>query len=317
MAASAIERALLYQKNLEEVRARQLELERMNDLTTKFVPRQFIQALGHARIFDVKLGDKAEREVTVFFSDIRSYSTMSERMTLSENFDFVMRYNESMGPLIDGHGGFVAQYLGDGIMALFPDSVNDAVRAAIAMQERVNERNAQSHVNIKRISVGMGLHTGHLIMGVIGDPSRMDAAIISDTVNSASRMEGLCKHYGSRIVISNSTFDKLDIIDEISWRCLGKVRVKGKEDILEVYDIYEADAPEVRDLKNETRDLFRIGLEYYQIGRFEDATSNFARVLAIHPEDKAAQVYLNKSIQYQSLEHIPEMWSGVEEMAFK
>jgi hypothetical protein len=60
-----------------------------------------------------------------------------------------------------------------------------------------------------------------------------------------------------------------------------------------------------------------MALEYYQIGRFEDATSHFARVLAIHPEDKAAQVYLNKSIQYQSLEHIPEMWSGVEEMAFK
>ena len=189
MSASSIETSMLYEKNLEEVKQRELQLTRMNNVMTKFVPHQFIQALGHKQIFDVKLGDKVEREVTIFFSDIRDYTTLSERMTLTENFDFIGDYHQAVGPVIRNFDGFITQYLGDGIMAVFPRTTDDAVSAAIQMQEIITDHNARSDSR-NRVNVGMGMHTGPLIMGVVGDPDRMNPATIADTVNSASRMEG-------------------------------------------------------------------------------------------------------------------------------
>ena len=195
-------------------------------------------------------------------------------------------------------------------MAVFPGSSDESVMAAIEMQQTVNQAD-------EFLKVGMGMHTGPLIMGVIGDPDRMDAATIADTVNSASRMEGLCKYYGARIVISHSTFSKLTIVDRIAWRSLGTVQVKGKVNATEIYDVFEADDDRTRDLKNSTRERFSAGITSFQEGKFEEATAHFAQVLSLHPEDKAAHFYLNRSIQYQTDKAMRDSWNGVEVMDYK
>jgi hypothetical protein len=132
--SSAIESALLYEKNISEAKEREEAMRRVYEVTGKFVPYEFIQSLGHDLITDIKLGDQVQKIVTVLFSDIRDYTTLSEQMTPEENFSFVCSFNERMGPIIRQHNGFINQYLGDAIMAIFPGNASDALSAAIGMQ---------------------------------------------------------------------------------------------------------------------------------------------------------------------------------------
>lgn len=118
--SAAIESALLYEKNLREAKEREEAMRLVYEATGKFVPYEFIGSLGHNVITDVKLGDQVEKIVTVLFSDIRDYTSLSEQMSPEENFRFVCSFNERMGPAIRRHSGFINQYLGDAIMAIFP-----------------------------------------------------------------------------------------------------------------------------------------------------------------------------------------------------
>ncbi len=139
--STAIESAMLYEKNIREVREREEAILRIHEVTKKFVPNEFIRLLGKESLTDVKLGDQAEIIVTVLFTDIRDFTSLSEKMTPDENFRFVSSFNERLGPIIRSHHGFINQYLGDSIMAIFPRHPDDALNAAIGMQKAVYELN--------------------------------------------------------------------------------------------------------------------------------------------------------------------------------
>ncbi len=224
------DRAFALQKNLADQK-------RINKAVSRFVPNAFLNALGKSDITEIKLGDTVQKEVTVFFSDIRNYTTLSEQMTPKENFRFVNAYNGRMGPVIQKYNGFVNQYLGDGIMAIFPNSTTDALKAAIDMQKALQRYNQQRVKNGKTIlKVGMGMHNGPLIMGITGDENRLDAATISDSVNSASRIENLTKHYGASILLSDASLKELDNPSAFHFRYLGEVQVKGKLKAIKIYE---------------------------------------------------------------------------------
>ena len=175
--STAIESAMLYEKNIREVREREEAILKIHEVTKKFVPNEFIRLLGKENLTDVKLGDQAENIVTVLFTDIRDFTTLSEKMTPGENFKFVSSFNERLGPIIRLHQGFINQYLGDSIMAIFPRHPEDALNAAIAMQRAVYELNLQRQAEgLPAIRAGIGMHTGPLIMGITGDEHRLDAA---------------------------------------------------------------------------------------------------------------------------------------------
>jgi len=168
--SSAIESALLYEKNIREAKEREDAMRQVYEVTNKFVPHEFIRSLGRHLITDIQLGDKVEKIVTVLFSDIRDYTTLAEQMTPEETFGFVCSFNERIGPIIRKHNGFINQYLGDAIMAIFPGNAADALGAAIGMQKAVQELNATRAVIHKPpIRIGVGMHTGPLIMGITGD----------------------------------------------------------------------------------------------------------------------------------------------------
>src|SRR5690348_12943353 len=190
--SSAIESSLLYEKNIREANEREEAMRRIFDATEKFVPHEFLRSLGREVITDVRLGDQVEKIVTVLFTDIRNYTSLSEQMTPEETFAFICLFNERMGPIIRGKCGFINQYLGDSIMAIFPENASDALHCAIAMQREVAELNKVLVENNRTpIQIGIGMHTGPLIMGITGDFHRMDACTIADTVNTASRVESL------------------------------------------------------------------------------------------------------------------------------
>ena len=237
--SGAIESALLYEKNIKEAKDSEEAMRRVYEITGKFVPYEFIRSLGHEVITEVKLGDQVEKVVTVLFSDIREYTTLSEKMTPEENFSFVGSFNERMGPIIREHNGFINQYLGDAIMAIFPGNAADALAAAVDMQKEVQKFNTvRLSQNQSPIKIGIGMHTGPLIMGITGDKDRLDASTISNTVNTASRIESLTKHYKANIILSEASLEEIVLKENFHLRNLGLVQLKGKQESIKVHECF-------------------------------------------------------------------------------
>lgn len=266
-----------------------------NAAMAKFVPTEFVKTLGRDSIRDVALGDEIEKEVTVLFSDIRNFSSMSEQMTPIENFRFVKKYAERMSPIVHKNGGFINQYLGDGIMAIFQNDPDNALRACIEMQSATESFNKELSANGQDpIRVGMGIHTGSLVMGIIGDENRQDAAIISDTVNSAARMESLTKSYGNKIVLSKSSLDKLINSEEFQIRALGQAMVKGKKQPLDIYECFDGDSVKLQNQKHALLDQFSAAVQSYYQRDFQKALKGFESIYDTNPEDLVAYSFIKR-----------------------
>jgi len=294
-----------------------LYMNGIHKATSKFVPTEFIKSVGSETIMEVSLGDHVEKDVTVLFTDIREYTTLAESMTPKQNFKFVNSYVGKMGPEIQKNNGFVNQYLGDGIMALFPHESAHALQASIDMQKAIQEYNLRrvNDGNVP-ISVGMGLHTGPLVMGIIGDVARNDTAIIADTVNTASRMEGVTKHYGANIIVSEESFNAIENKGDYHFRYLGKVQVKGKDNITGIYECFDGDEPEVVKLKTKTLKDFEKGLDYFFNNQFPKASAAFDKVLTKNPKDKVAKYFVTKAAEY-TISGVPKDWEIVNTMKEK
>jgi two-component system sensor histidine kinase ChiS len=164
---------------------------------TRFVPKEFLAILDKSNATDLRLGDHVKKNMTIFFSDIRSFTTLSESLTPEENFRFINSYLSRVVPVVNNYGGFVDKYIGDAIMALFPEGAgaDSAVSAAIEMQKRIREYNVhRASCGYRPLSMGIGIHTGTLMLGVVGVENRMQSTVISDAVNLASRRKASPKY---------------------------------------------------------------------------------------------------------------------------
>ena len=295
----------------------QVDLHRIFDVAGRFVPNAFLHSLNRERITEVALGDHTEQEVTVMFCDIRDYTVLAETMTPEENFRFVSAFNRRMGPVIRKHGGFINQYLGDAIMAIFPKEPAAALHAAVEMQQILQAYNAKRQAKGREaLKMGIGMQTGPLIMGIIGDENRMDAATIADTVNTASRIESLTKYYGVSILLSEDSLQKIGDKTSLHLRYLGKVQVKGKKVPVSLHECFNGDTPEVAAQKLETRADFENGLTLYFNRTFAEAAAVFNQVLQQSPEDHAARLFLHKASKH-IVDGVSADWTGVEVMTFK
>ncbi|MCF8365597.1 MAG: HAMP domain-containing protein, partial [Bacteroidales bacterium] len=178
------------------------KIEKMNKAYSRFVPKQFLEFLKKDNITEVQLGDQVQKEMSVLFTDIRDFTTLSEQLTPKETFDFLNEYLSVMEPLISRNNGFIDKYIGDSIMALFVGNVENAIDAAIEMRVALADFNVKRKLDGKHtIDSGIGVHTGNLMLGVVGGHGRMDGTLVSDAVNLASRIEGLTKMYATSIII--------------------------------------------------------------------------------------------------------------------
>ncbi|MFM9266941.1 adenylate/guanylate cyclase domain-containing protein [Tychonema sp. BBK16] len=278
--------------NLELALSAELEIA---EATSRFVPNQFLSFLGCESIVNVKLGEAVELEMSVLFSDIRDFTTLSEQMTPEENFKFINSYLSHMEPLIVANQGFIDKYIGDAIMALFSESADDAVRAGIAMLHALVEYNQhRASVNYIPIKIGVGINTGSLMLGIVGGPSRMDGTVISDTVNLASRIESLTKKYGVSLLITQQTFEHLSNPADYAIRVIDQVQVKGKLEMVTVYEVFDADLPEVKAGKLATLQVFSEAVSLYHADTFNDAAVLFADCIGQNPGDQVAQFYLQR-----------------------
>ena len=283
----------------------------------RFVPRDFLNFLGKESIIDVQIGNQIQQEMTVMFTDIRDFTTLSEGMNPQETFNFLNDYLSRVSPAIREYPGFIDKYIGDSIMALFPQSADGAVRAAISMQQRVALYNEERHQQeLAPIAIGIGLHTGNLMLGTIGEPERMETTVISDAVNLASRLEGLTKLYGAGILISVHTLIRVEEIQNYSFRFLDRVRVKGKNDAVAIYELYETTGGLSNRLKTQTKSVFEAAVLAYNRQDFVGAQPVFEDIVATNPEDKAAILYVKRCQQYQQY-GVPIGWDGVTDLDFK
>ena len=270
------------------------ELE-IAEATSRFVPNEFLAFLGCDSIVDIKLGEAVELEMSVLFSDIRDFTTLSEQMTPTENFKFINSYLSRMEPLIVENQGFIDKYIGDAIMALFREGADDAVKAGIAMLQTLAEYNRDRvSLGYVPVEIGVGINTGSLILGIVGGKSRMDGTVISDAVNLASRIESLTKNYGVSLLITQQTFDRLTNPGDYATRVIDKVQVKGKSEWVTVYEVFEADLPQVKAGKLATLQLFTEALSLYNMKSFRQAAGLFADCLRQNPGDKVARIYLER-----------------------
>jgi class 3 adenylate cyclase len=315
--STAIESAMLFEKNIREVREREEAILRIHEVTKKFVPIEFIRALGKESLTDIKLGDQVGKIVTVLFTDIRDFTTISEKMTPDENFRFVSAFNERLGPIIRDHRGFINQYLGDSIMALFPEDPEDALKAAIKMQRAIHLFNLERKaVDLPPIKAGIGLHTGPLIMGITGDEFRLDAATISDTVNSASRIESLTKYYRSPLLLSGETLRMIEDHNAYQLRHLGKVQLKGKNNLINIIECINGFPEDEMIRKMDTLSQFKQAMEYYNEQQFDLAAESFLAILDMDPGDHAAIYFRNSALKFiQS--GVPADFKGAEIMMHK
>ncbi|MFW6295877.1 MAG: ATP-binding protein [Halothece sp.] len=275
-----------------------IRLAKINIAYGRFVPHEFLRFLEKESIVELELGDQILKEMTVLFSDIRSFTTLSETMTPKENFDFLNSYLSQVGPVIRNHNGFIDKYIGDAVMALFPQSPEEAIQAAIAMQQKVELYNRERMgTGYPFLDIGVGIHTGNLMLGTIGEEQRMESTVIADAVNLASRLEGLTKVYGADIVVSEETLLTLTNPQSFCTRFLGRVQVKGKRQLVGVVEVYDTDSELVKEGKNATKTEFEQAVSLYHNEAFAEAQRLFEEIWQQNQQDQAASLYIERCQQ--------------------
>jgi DNA-binding response OmpR family regulator len=307
-----------YNERLEDrVKERTAELASLNRIYERFVPREFIHLLDKQSILEINLGDQVSHKMTVMFADIRGWTTLLEKMTPQQAFNFINAYLKRVSPVIKEFNGFIDQYYGDGVMALFPGLPDDAVGAAVAMQTAVAEyNNERAQEGFDPINMGVGLHLADLMLGIIGSEDRMQGAVVADSVNLAARIEGLNKTYGSYVSLSDETFFSLKEPNKYRHRFIDKVRVKGREDAVTIYEVFEGDPEVIAGLKEQTKPVFENGLQLYYGKRFSEASVHFNQVLETNSGDLAAKIYLKRCANYM-VNGVSFDWTGVETLLEK
>jgi class 3 adenylate cyclase/HAMP domain-containing protein len=284
-------------------------LAAFNAANARFVPKEFLHRLGRETITDIRLGDQILTDMTVLFSDIREFTTISERVGPGETITMLNDYLSRMGPAIRANGGFIDKYIGDAIMALFPGTVDTAVEGMLAMMDELDTYRAELLSQGKPVTeAGFGIHTGPLMLGIIGETERFEGTVIADTVNLASRLESLTKYYGVRAVLSGTSVKQLTD-KRRPVRFIDKVQVKGKNQSVSIYELIGRGDP-LREGKLSSVPAYLEAFRLYAAGDFMKAEAAFASILARVGEDPPALLNLERCRRYLR-DGAPANWTGV------
>ena len=258
---------------------------------------------------------------TVLFSDIRSFTTITETLGAQGTVEFLNEYFEIMVDCITSEGGMLDKFIGDAIMAAFgipighEDDEDRGLRAAIAMMTRLNDYN-QTRIDkgLMPVDHGMGLNTGKIVAGNIGSKKRMDYTMIGDGVNLAARLESACKQYSAHILISEYTIGKLK--GTYRTRYIDDVVVKGKTQPVGVYEVLDYHTDETFPNLMENVNYFNEGRKHYREGNWDKAIKSFQEAIKANPNDKLANTYIEDRCKFLKKKP-PKDWDGIWVMTSK
>ncbi|MEX1108687.1 MAG: adenylate/guanylate cyclase domain-containing protein, partial [Dongiaceae bacterium] len=258
------------------------------------------------------------QDVSILFSDIRGFTSLSERIGATDMVKVLNAYFSDMVDVVFENNGTLDKFIGDAIMAVFgapfqsPDDADNAVKAAIEMMHRLKLFNKARHLDgISTIDIGVGIDTGSVIAGTIGSPKRMEYTVIGDHVNLASRIESINKVYGTNILISEFTKQRLK--SDFKSREIDMVRVSGIEEPVRIYEVLEFHTGESFPNLDECVAAFALGLECYRARAWKDGANAFAQALNFNPGDRPTQIFLSRCWGY--LARAPQSdWAGVTDL---
>ena len=259
---------IAFSRIAKEIKALFRKQVQLTEAYQRFVPEQLLESLEKKSILDVQLGNQVQKEMTILFSDIRSFTNISEKLEPAENFKFVNDYLAAVVPSIRKYDGYVDKYIGDAIMALFTKKSSDAVNSAIDMLSKLDKLNGKRvEEGLPSISIGIGINTGSVMLGTLGVPDRMEGSVISDTVNLSARLEELTKFYKVPLIISKETEETLP--KTISRREIDEIDVKGKTNKVRIFEVFHWETKKIRDKKIELSPIFNKALGYYRENNFK------------------------------------------------
>ncbi len=307
LAAISLENAIVYQQVHNTMKTFEL-----------FVPPKYLQRIAKEGLESIKLGNAEKIHATVVFSDIRSFTDLSETMTPDESLEFLNSYLNEMGNIIAKNDGFIDKFIGDAIMAIYDHSSPDAsIDTAIQMRKQLDIFNENRiNKNETPIEIGIGINTGEVIVGTIGSNDRMDSTVIGDTVNLASRMEGLTKIYKCRVLICDNTLEKLENAEKYCIREIDTVKVKGKKINTTVYEIYDYEDENTKELKKKINPLLIKGRELYRVRKWDEAIEQFREALEASPDDIVPFIFMDRCKKYKTLPP-PDNWDGAYKLEEK
>ncbi len=257
------------------------------------------------------------RDVTVFFSDLAGFASISEKMTPAELVAFMNEYLSAMTDIIESKGGYVDKYIGDSIVAVFgapaddSDHASNAAHAALGCRARLDELNQTSaafHGN--QVAHRMGLNSGAALVGNIGSRRRFNYSVMSDAVNVASRLEGANKFYGTTIAASEMTVALTG--SAFAWRELDAIRVKGRSTPVKFYELL-AEAGQETPQQAASAAAYAQGLAHWRSREFDAAAKCFNRVADV---DKPSALFLSRASEFASHPPGPE-WEPVSTLEAK
>lgn len=282
-------------------------LEDANLVFRRFVPDEFLRFLGIEKLSDIRPGQQIETEMTVMFCDVRGFTSIAEGMEPADAMSFVNRYLEYVGPVIRKNGGFVDKYLGDGIMALFPGAPRGACRAASEIVKGITGLDGEVTVR-----VGIGLHTGMAMLGTVGEHDRMDTTVVSDAVNTASRLQALSARYGAAILASEETVTGAG--EAVNYqRFVDRVRLKGKGRSITVHEIRAMPADEAEQKRDHR---YRLAFDSLANGRLGEAEELLNDCLAEAGDDPVYALLARRLERFRE-QGLPGDWDGITSYATK
>lgn len=309
--------AMRFSKAFDESEYLGQSLMTLNESLKRFIPQEFFFLLHRTELEEIKLGDQVEKNMTIMFCDIRRFTALAEQLGAAETFSFLNDYFGRVGEVIRDNGGFIDKYLGDGFIALFPGSPDEALRTAIGIQRAIAEFNvARSKDSFPPIEVGIGLNYGPLILGTVGEERRMDTTVIADSVNLCSRLEGLSKAYGKGTIVPFEYLDLLENPGQYHWRYLGLVRVMGRKQPVEVVHIYDGLPEEEFARFDATKARFENALHDYRNRDYEEAMKAFRSLASEYPDDPALFTYITQIHRIVS-SGLTDSWDGIGEASAK
>ncbi len=284
----------------------------------RWLRRSFGQYLG-GETLDQLLADPgglalggARRELSVLFSDIRDFTTISESLSPEELVELLNLYLTPMTDAVLRRGGYLDKYIGDAVMAVYgapvphDDHSDRALGTAIAMQRALDRLNPELVARgLEPLEIGVGVNSGEVVVGNMGSAERFDYTVIGDAVNLASRLEGLTKIYGARCLVGEATRAACD--GAFVFREVDRVRVKGKAKPVSLFELLRG--PEGELARYEDLPTFAAALSAYRSGDFPEARRAFAEFAAANPDDRTAALYLERVAGLGDTP--PADWDGV------
>jgi adenylate cyclase len=275
-----------------------------------------VMALGEDALME---GER--KDVTILFSDIRSYTSLTEKMEAAHVVSLLNTYFETMVEAVFNYEGTLDKFIGDALMAVFgaPLPLENhawmAVQSALDMRRRLTEFNHKRRLASQpQIRIGIGLSSGAVVSGNIGSQRRMDYTVIGDGVDVSSRLEGITKQYGCDVILSEFTYELCQ--DKIWVRELDRIRVKGKTKPIRIYELIGDRQTSLDSTTLEFLDLYQAGRDAYTARDFERAIRHFERAQHIKAGDTAIAVHLDRANRYFEAPP-PEAWDGVYTMLTK